>query len=276
MPLSLASKITLFTTLLIGLGGCSIKTSDFPDEDYGPDTPVDVSHIPDAVPRNAPRSKYGNPSSYTVLGKTYHVLPDAKGYREQGLASWYGNKFHGKRTSSGEPYDMYAMTAAHKTLPLPTWVRVTNLDNGKAVVVKVNDRGPFHSGRIIDLSYAAASKLGVLAKGTARVEVAAVLPGKTSAPAQISEKKTAANPVFPLWVQVGAFSSQANAYQEQQRLQNLSGVAGRIQVADNSGKPVFRVWLGPVSNAQELQQITEKLPDWGVTAHRLVEAGNRE
>ena len=147
------------------------------DADNGPAAPpIDVSKIPEPVPKAEPRSRYGNKDSYEVLGKRYRVLPDARGYVERGIASWYGNKFHGFMTSSFETYDMYAFSAAHKTLPLPSYARVTNLDNGKSVVVRVNDRGPFHDDRIIDLSYAAAVKIGVWPKGTARVEVRAIDP----------------------------------------------------------------------------------------------------
>ncbi|WP_133130454.1 septal ring lytic transglycosylase RlpA family protein [Legionella yabuuchiae] len=124
-------------------------------------------------------SRYGNPGEYRVNGKVYEVMRTASGYRARGLASWYGTKFHSKRTSSGEPYDLYSMTAAHKTLPLPTYVKVTNLENHREAIVKVNDRGPFHEGRIIDLSYGAALKLGLLPKGTAQVEVVALTPKNT-------------------------------------------------------------------------------------------------
>ena len=137
----------------------------------------DVDAIPEPEVRVEPRARTGN-KDYSVLGKRYRVLDSAADYVEQGGASYYGNKFHGRRTSSGEVYDMYAFTAAHKTLPLPSYARVTNLDNGKSVVVKVNDRGPFHPGRVIDLSYAAAVKLGYREKGTARVEVRALHPGE--------------------------------------------------------------------------------------------------
>ncbi|MGB5098829.1 MAG: septal ring lytic transglycosylase RlpA family protein, partial [Porticoccaceae bacterium] len=131
---------------------------------------------PDVTPRSEAITGAGNKNPYTVLGKTYHLLPTAAGYREKGVASWYGTKFHGRATSNGEPYDMFAMTAAHKTLPIPAYVRVTNLENGRSAIVRVNDRGPFHDDRIIDLSYAAAKKLGVFDQGTARVEVVAIDP----------------------------------------------------------------------------------------------------
>lgn len=144
---------------------------------------------------DAPRSKYGNPASYEVFGETYHVLPTARGYSERGKASWYGEEFHGKRTSSGEPYNMHAMTAAHRTLPLPSYVRVTNLQNRREIIVRVNDRGPFHDDRIIDLSFAAATELGILRNGTADVEVSAVDPVVAAAGA--APRSTSATPMAP-------------------------------------------------------------------------------
>ncbi len=149
-------------------------------QDSVPDELPDVDAIPEPDVVDEPRSRYGNRSPYSVLGKTYRVLDSAKGYDETGTASYYGNKFHGRRTSNLEVYDMYAFTAAHKTLPLPSFARVTNLDNGKSVVVRVNDRGPFHDGRLIDLSYAAAVKLGIRARGTGRVEVVGLGPGENA------------------------------------------------------------------------------------------------
>ncbi|WP_254200219.1 septal ring lytic transglycosylase RlpA family protein [Lysobacter sp. MMG2] len=146
-------------------------------KDTTPDYVPDVDSIPEPEVTNEPRSAVGNRPSYVVLGKTYKVMDDTKGYVERGTASYYGQKFHGRRTSNLEVYDMYAFTAAHKTLPLPSFARVTNLDNGKSVVVRVNDRGPFHEGRVIDLSYAAAVKLGITQKGTGKVEVRALKPG---------------------------------------------------------------------------------------------------
>lgn len=136
----------------------------------------ELTQRPEAIPTGEPPSRYGNPESYVVFGKRYYVKPTSKGYRERGIASWYGDDFHGKRTSSGVPYDMYAITAAHKSLPIPTYVRVTNLENDRSIVVKVNDRGPFVDDRIIDLSYTAATQLGMVDKGTAQVEVTALPP----------------------------------------------------------------------------------------------------
>lgn len=146
--------------------------------DSAPDYIPDVDAIPEPEVVDEPRSRYGNRSPYTVLGKRYTVLDDTQGFVEEGLASYYGNKFHGRRTSNMEVYDMYAFTAAHKHLPLPSFARVTNLDNGRSVVVRVNDRGPFHEGRVVDLSWAAAVKLDMHRQGTARVEVRALSPGE--------------------------------------------------------------------------------------------------
>ena len=247
--------------------GCSIHTTPFPDQDHAPAKPKDVSGVPDAVPRKAPRSRYGNPSSYTVLGKTYRVMDDATGFRQRGLASWYGMKFHGRRTSSGEPYDIYAMTAAHKTLPLPTWVRVTNLDNGKSVVVKVNDRGPFHEGRIIDLSYAAAARLGVLAKGTAPVEIVALTtPGKAPFH-EAAERKKPSTRGKGDYLQAGAFSSLANARSLQRRLMRIQDQP--VEIRHDGG--LHKVVLGPVTDARQRERLWQTLEEWGIRPRHLVQ-----
>ncbi|MEM8984228.1 MAG: septal ring lytic transglycosylase RlpA family protein [Pseudomonadota bacterium] len=157
--------------LLAALTGCSF----YPRDSAPPVTQPVVTSRNDPAPRQEPRSRYGNPSSYVEFGKRYHVLASADGYHERGIASWYGQKFHGRRTSSGDTYDMYAMTAAHKTLPLPTWVEVRNLKNDKRIVVRVNDRGPFVANRIIDLSYEAARRLEIVRDGTGLVEVTALV-----------------------------------------------------------------------------------------------------
>ena len=172
--------------LLALLGGCASGPMDIPerpqsapagsDRDGTPEFRADLANVPDAIPRPEPRTAAGNKSPYTVLGKTYRVRPVPPGHRERGLGSWYGTKFHGRKTSLGDPYDVYTMTAAHKTLPLPSYVRVTNLENGKRAVVRVNDRGPFHEDRVIDLSYAAAYRLGYANKGTALLELEVLDP----------------------------------------------------------------------------------------------------
>ena len=158
------------SVLIIGCG------SPYTIKDSAPKKPTRVDRTEKVIPKVEPKSKYGNPKSYVVFGKRYYTLSTAQGYVEQGIASWYGTKFHGRRTSSGETYDMYAMTAAHKTLPLPTYARVTNKRNGRSIIVRINDRGPFHGNRIIDLSYAAATKLGIVTMGTGLVEVRAIDP----------------------------------------------------------------------------------------------------
>jgi len=158
------------------LYGCSTNAPVVVQRDGGPTQDVDVSHVPDATPAPVVRTIAGNKSPYTVLGKTYRLLPDSKGYQQRGEASWYGTKFHGRRTANGEVYDMFAMTAAHKTLPIPSYVRVTNVNNGLSVVVRINDRGPFHGDRIIDLSYAAAKKLGFAGQGFTVVDLQDVTP----------------------------------------------------------------------------------------------------
>ena len=159
------------------LAGCASHQGRYATRsDSYPEGRRDLSQVPDAVPRVEPRARFGNTSPYTVLGRQYSVLSSAQGFVEEGQASFYGTKFHGYATSSGEPYNMYAMTAAHKRLPLPSYARVTNLDNGRTVVVRINDRGPFHEGRAIDLSYAAAWRLGILDKGTGRVRIEGIDP----------------------------------------------------------------------------------------------------
>uniref|UniRef100_A0A0Q9YXL7 Endolytic peptidoglycan transglycosylase RlpA n=1 Tax=Candidatus Berkiella aquae TaxID=295108 RepID=A0A0Q9YXL7_9GAMM len=145
-------------------------------DDGPPEDDLDVAHIPNATPQIEPISRYGNPAHYEVFGQRYKTMGDSLGYEAEGTASWYGKKFHGQRTSSGEPYDMYAMTAAHRSLPLPTYAKITNVKNGKEVIVKINDRGPFVKDRLIDLSYAAAKKLGIHATGTGKVKICAIDP----------------------------------------------------------------------------------------------------
>jgi rare lipoprotein A len=160
-----------------------------PDKDGPPmlsEIPPNLMEVPDALPTAEPRTPTGNPDSYSVYGEKYKVLSDSRGYRQRGYASWYGRKFQGKRTSSGEAYDMFKMTAAHKTLPIPCYVRVTNLSNGRSVIVRVNDRGPFHEDRIIDLSYTAALKLAILGGGSTQVEVQSLEPARLPAPEMLA------------------------------------------------------------------------------------------
>jgi len=203
--------------------------------------------IPDAVPTAVKPGRYGNPGSYEVFGKTYYVKDSAAGFQQKGIASWYGNKFHGRRTSSGEEYNMYAMTAAHKTLPIPVYVEVKNTDNGRVAIVKVNDRGPFHEGRIIDLSYAAATKLGVAQSGTANVVIRVV----TSAEEKSQQRSNAVveSPLHgngKLYVQVAAFSTEENALQHLGKLQGEGFRDVRLFTESQKGKAIYRVRIGPL------------------------------
>ncbi|MBW8368642.1 MAG: septal ring lytic transglycosylase RlpA family protein [Arenimonas sp.] len=242
--------------------------------DSAPEHALDISNIPEPEPRAEPASRYGNRSPYTVLGKRYQVLDQAEGYVERGLASWYGQKFHGRHTSSRELYDMCSFSAAHKTLPLPSYVRVTNLDNGRSAIVRVNDRGPFHPGRIIDLSYAAAVKLGVDRTGTARVEVAAITGGTPSrtalAPAAASRGPlpAAAPNLGPQIVQVGAYRDEGNARRIAQSLR-AAGISG-IEVEPvrlHDGK-VWRVRIAPVS-APALESVLSSIRALGLPSPRV-------
>lgn len=226
-----------------------------------PAPPADVDAIPDAVPRAEPRSAKGNPPFYDVLGKRYFVLPTAQGYVERGVASWYGPGFHAARTSNGEPYDMYAMTAAHKTLPLPSYVRVTNLRNGRSVVLRVNDRGPFKDGRIIDVSHTAAAKLGILKEGTAFVEVRALTPEE---PVHAPPPQPA-----PLFVQAGAFANEANATRLLEQLSAKGIDKGFVREDRVNDKPMFRVRIGPIPNVAQFDRVIARLKSLGVTDARL-------
>jgi rare lipoprotein A len=220
--------------------------------------PPDVARIPDATPRLEPRSRAGNPPFYEVFGKRYRVLASAEGHVERGVASWYGPGFHNARTSNGEAYDMYAMTAAHKTLPLPCYARVTNLSNGRSVVVRINDRGPFVGNRIIDLSYTAAAKLEMLREGTALVEVRTVTP---AAPDPFD--RSTQSPPQDLFVQAGAFAEERNARTLAGRLQRegLQGVAIRGPV---DGSPLHRVRIGPVASVGEFDALVARLASMGI------------
>lgn len=209
--------------------------------DHAPDGRPDLSRIPEPKPRPEPLSRYGNRPLYRVLGQEYRVLTDTRGYRERGIASWYGAKFHGRATSSMEPYDMCAFSAAHKTLPLPSYARVTHLGNGRSVIVRVNDRGPFHEGRVVDLSYVAALKLGVYETGTARVEVEAIAVG---APSSLPD----ATAEVSVYLQLGAFGERGNADALQRRVQ-AAGEPVRLVESVERGQRLYRVHAGPFAGA---------------------------
>lgn len=237
--------------------------------------PPDVSKIPEPVPKVEPLAQYGNKSPYTVLGETYRVLPQADGYVERGIASWYGNKFHGFTTSTFEKYDMYAYTAAHKTLPLPSYARVTNLENGRSVIVRVNDRGPFVQNRVIDLSYVAAVKLGVWPKGTAMVEVRAIDPAhpEPAAPRAVSARASTPapekTPKPALYLQVGAYGDNANAERAAATLRAARVGDVRVVTAQVNGKAVQRVRLGPLKDVDEADRLTPKVRALGLGEPRV-------
>ncbi|VEG90167.1 septal ring lytic transglycosylase RlpA family protein [Legionella spiritensis] len=217
-------------------------------KDGAPAGPVPTS-FKTVEPKYEPLSRYGNPESYAVNGKKYQVMRSATGYKTKGIASWYGTKFHKKRTSSGDEYDMYAMTAAHKTLPLPSYVRVRNLSNGRETVVKVNDRGPFHADRVIDLSYAAASKLGLLPRGTAPVEIEALtidIPGKKQ--------------LARYYVQAGAFNSQELARLLRDKLAKLT--PSPVLIVKDQQRYLVRV--GPFADKNMTDNLKRQLAAIGV------------
>ncbi|HEY3698404.1 MAG TPA: septal ring lytic transglycosylase RlpA family protein [Spongiibacteraceae bacterium] len=268
-----------------------------PTRDGAPPRKLDPAAIKDAVPKREPITNAGNKSPYTVLGQTYVLLPSAQGYRATGIASWYGTKFHGQSTSNGDSYDLYGMTAAHKTLPIPTYVLVTNLENNKQAIVRVNDRGPFISNRLIDLSYAAAVKLGYADKGIAFVEVAAidvdnwpprampanppaVIPplapassapqSQTVSPAPAAGSATAASPAMPetvasptandssFYVQAGAFGERQTAEALRSRL--AAAQRNPVSVQPTTTAPIlYRVRIGPLSNRADAEQLRAQL-----------------
>jgi rare lipoprotein A len=273
-----ATSLLLTGTLLVTVlfTGCSSRGPLEPG-DAAPPAPLDVSYIPNAVPRSEPPSRYGNPPSYVVYGKRYYTMPSSKGYKERGLASWYGTKFQGKRTSSGEPYDLYAMTAAHRSLPLPTYVEVKNLQNGRSVIVKVNDRGPFHKDRIIDLSYTAAVKLGILAYGTGLVEVRAIDPDEPEPahrPGPEQEPKAARSVTQEqprLYLQAGAFRERKHA--ERLRANIEAQKLGEVRIVEPAGgNALYKVRVGPLQDAGEANRITSELKTLGINdSHSLLQ-----
>lgn len=241
------SVALLFALLFVS--GCSHQggvAPPKPSQDAAPITSDDLldrlERLPDPKVTDEPRGKRGNGPVYTVWGKQYRVMDSAKGFRQEGLASWYGTKFHGRPTSSGEPFDIYKLTAAHRHLPLPSYVRVTNLANGRKTVVRVNDRGPFHGDRIIDLSYAAAVKLGFHKQGTSRVRI------EVLEPEQVPDKYL---------VQAGAFSEFNRADRSQRELEELTGLRGVVIKVSADG--FYRVQLGPVRSGRQLERITALL-----------------
>ena len=267
--------------LLLTLAACAVRPPPGDGPPGGSAIPRELP--PDPVPRPEPRSAYGNGPVYEVYGRPYRVLDTSYGYSERGVASWYGRKFHGRLTSSREPYDMHAMTAAHKTLPLPTWVQVRNLRNDRSVIVRVNDRGPFVDNRIIDLSYAAARRLDMVRDGTSLVEVTAISfdeapsadpetagpatagtsAGDTAGPAgRASDNK--------VWLQVGAFGERANA-ERRYRLLAGGGIDNAF-VHEETGpqQPLYRVRIGPIDDVEQFDRLVARLGELGISDSHLV------
>jgi rare lipoprotein A len=226
---------------------------------------IDIASLPEPVPKVEPRARYGNKSPYSVRGQTYHVLPTAAGYDERGIASYYGSKFHGYMTSDFEKYDMYAFSAASKVLPLPSYARVTNLENGKSVIVRINDRGPFAENRIIDLSYAAAVRIGIWPRGTGLVEVQGIDPARWHAepppPVTVTARKGSAP---KLYLQVGAFGDPANAEKLAQRLRDQEVGSVRVVDAQVGGRNLKRVQIGPLADVDAADRVTEKIEALGL------------
>jgi rare lipoprotein A len=276
-------------TGVVTLAALSVAACSGTVRDSAPPGSVSIPDLPgDAVPRPEPRSRYGNGPVYEVLGQTYRVMDTGSGYKERGVASWYGKKFHGRLTSNREPYDMYEMTAAHKTLPLPTYVKVRNLRNNKSIVVRVNDRGPFVHNRIIDLSYAAAMKLDMVRDGTSLVEVTAITfdepsgdrpvrivepaqpPATQPAPASRPKAQPAMQTDNDVFVQVGAFGDRANAERRRSALVS-GGIGGAFIFADEAATPpVYRVRIGPIDGVDAYDALVLKLESLGIVDPYLV------
>ncbi len=273
------SRAALFLVLLI-ISACSSTPPRgggyYQDDGPHASAPVDVWQVPEPVPKHEALSNYGN-KPYTVFNKTYYPLKDAGGYRERGVASWYGKKFHGKRASSGETYDMYALSAAHKTLPLPSYARVRNLTNNRSIVVRVTDRGPFLDNRLIDLSYTAAARLGILATGTGLVEVESLAPGEPA----LNEARTTSEPLATaqtpeaapkLYVQAGAFASLDNARALRARLESGAFRPIEIQSARLEHQIVHRVRIGPLASVEEGDRVAARVASAGIdNAYVIVE-----
>ncbi|MFM2590699.1 septal ring lytic transglycosylase RlpA family protein [Vibrio sp. TBV020] len=251
-------KQLLLSTLMASLvlAGCSSSpTKRYSiDDDIAPDAPINVDHIEDATPQYEPYSLGGN-SDYTLRGESYTIIKEPQGFKQEGQASWYGKKFHGHLTSNGEIYDMYSMTAAHKELPIPSYVKVTNKDNGKSTVVRVNDRGPFHPGRIIDLSYAAALKLDVIRTGTANVAIEVITIDR---PTQAHKQEA-----------LPKFVVQVASSKHQDRVETLAqDLSQKLLVKSyvNSGKDIYRVFLGPFNDYMLTQKALEQVKELGYTS----------
>lgn len=259
----------IVVSLLIGLiSACAAPSRYSMKHDVGPIGSFDASQVPDAVPVWEPLSRQGNASSYTVRGVKYHLADVSSGFEEVGIASWYGLKFHGELTSNGEVYNMYAMSAAHKHLPLPGFVRVTNLENNKQIVVRVNDRGPFHKGRVIDLSYAAATKLGFVNHGTAKVKVELIkppFPGGTESDAHVQDK-------IMHFIQIAAFSSRSAAADVSKSLTESLNSKNIFVASDQlTEASVHRVRAGPFVSETQAKAALKNIKSRGYSGAIIIQ-----
>jgi rare lipoprotein A len=299
MRATVARHALALTLAILVLGGCSVTRqaprqparTTIPSGSNVPAPPPDVLSIPDAVPRAEPRGTRGNPPFYEVFGKRYYVMASSDGWVERGLASWYGPGFHSASTSLGEPYDMYAMTAAHKTLPIPCYAEVTNTRNGRKVVVRINDRGPFVGDRIIDLSYTAAAKLDMLLQGTAPVEVRVISPGRAGAgsaeppvpltappaPASTAPPVTVVNApatkppgVTAMFIQAGVFSDHENARRRVEVLLAAGIELASLEELSRSDRALQRVRIGPFATVEEFDLNMKRLKALGIDDARLI------
>jgi rare lipoprotein A len=282
--------------MCIVIAGCSLTKrpspeprSTIPSGSAVPQPPPDVLAVPDAVPRAEPRGTRGNPPFYEVFGKRYYVMASSEGWVERGTASWYGPGFHAASTSLGERYDMYAMTAAHKTLPIPCYAEVTNLKNGRKVVVRINDRGPFVGDRIIDLSYTAAARLDMLLAGTAPVEVRVLTPGRDASGSALPPATPAAPPLkpappvtvvnapaagipgaAPMFIQAGVFADHENARRRVEQLLASGVELASLDEMSRDGRTLHRVRVGPFASVEEFDLNMQRLRALGITDARLI------
>jgi len=299
----------LAIVLCIALAGCSLTRrqpekprTTIPSGSNVPAPPPDVLSTPDAVPRAEARGARGNPPSYEVFGKRYYVMASSDGWVERGTASWYGPGFHAQATSLGEPYDMYAMTAAHKTLPIPCYAEITNLRNGRKVVVRINDRGPFVGDRIVDLSYTAAAKLDMLMAGTAPVELRVLTPGGSAAGSALPPVMPASPPppvfptapsmpppaaptvtvvnapaaripgVTPMFIQAGVFADHENARRRVEQLLAAGIELASLDEMPRNDRTLHRVRVGPFASTEEFDLNMKRLHDLGISdAHLITE-----
>jgi rare lipoprotein A len=299
-PAGVALGLAFASSFALLVAGCSLMRgkpkppAQVPSGSTVPQPPPDVIAIPDAVPRVEPRGKRGNPPFYEVFGKRYYVMASAEGWVERGTASWYGPGFHSASTSLGERYDMYAMTAAHKTLPIPAYAEVTNLRNGRKVVVRINDRGPFVGDRIIDLSYTAAAKLDMLTAGTAPVEVRVITPGIAPAPAVApapgpvisAPPPPATRPQSPpvtvvnapaqasltqaMFIQAGVFADHENARRRVEALLAAGVELASLDEVAGAQRTLHRVRVGPFATVEEFDLNMQRVRALGIDDARLL------